>query len=156
MLQFIWNIPEMGNPPGQEQYVLRGGLFIRTQEGDFPCSKWQDHPLVQIANFLTNAVLLVKTANDIPRYHSFRPYYVVAKPPNNGMLTLRFFRSYAPVNLEKLPPLILPFREYGDILLETGQTMLNTCRTRGIGIALEMHSLENSLRSLRSVLADTC
>jgi hypothetical protein len=156
MLQFIWNIPEMGNPPEQKQYVLRGGLFIRTQDGDFPCSKWQDHPLVQMTSFLANAVLLVKTANSIPRYHSFHPYSILAEPPTNGVLILRFLRAYAPEHLEKLPPLILPFREYGDILLETGQTMLNTCRTRGIGIALEMHSLENSLRSLRSVLADTC
>ncbi|MGB8343360.1 MAG: hypothetical protein WCD86_00670 [Ktedonobacteraceae bacterium] len=154
MLQFIWNIPEMGNPSGQEQYVLRGGMFIRTQEGDFPCSKWQDIPLVLMANFLTNAVLLVKTANHIPRYHAFRPYYVVAKPPTNGMLTLRFLRSYAPENLEKLPPLILSFREYRDILLETGQAMLDTCQARGIGIASEKYYLENSLLSLRAVISD--
>jgi len=154
MLQFIWSIPEMGNPSEQKLYILRGGLFIRTQEGDFPCSKWQDNPLVQIANFLTNAVLLVKMANSVPRYHSFHPYYVVAKPPTNGMLTLRFLRSYAPENLEKLPPLILPFKEYGDILLETGQTMLDACQARGIGIASEMYYLENSLRSLGAVISD--
>src|SRR6185312_13764753 len=147
MLQVIWTllVPEKLSSNNKGAHVLDGEIFIRTQAGDFPSRGWKDQPVVVMQNLIATTLQLANTRNAQKRYFPFGPYYLEIDVPVKDLLTIHFMRSYLPEPLESLPPVTLPFVKYCHILLQSGYTMLEACRSKGIGTRLELAALEKSL-----------
>jgi len=152
MLQVMWVLPEPEKGVEAQGYVLGGKICMRTEAGDFPCTGWKDAIVTNMISLIVTASRLLNPSvtrkKDV--VVSFGPYYVAIEISEGGMATLHFLREYLPEALERLPPVTLAFAVYCQIILDSGQRLLEASRSEGVVTPLELGDLERHLNALKA------
>jgi hypothetical protein len=146
MLQVIWRLPDPEKGPGN--------FFIRTKAGDFPCAGWRDRVMFMMNDLITTTLkLLNPTRNRKKDVVIFGPYLLAIEIADQGMVRVSFWREYLPTALERLPPVTLPLVDYCQILLESGQRLLEACRVEEVALPSDLERLERRLETLKASIS---